>query len=62
MSEGKPTEVNTEQLANIGGGSNFSCEDAIVIIGRLSDAYEGLVDFTSHVMERFIGALNAPKL
>ena len=40
----------------------FRLLDAIVIIGRLSDAYEGLVDFTSHVMERFLGALNAPKL
>jgi hypothetical protein len=52
MSDTKPVEIAAEQLKSVGGGSNFTCEDYLTVIGRLTEAYEGLVDFTSHVIER----------
>lgn len=39
------------QLEKIGGGE-CTPADFIGIIGNLTQAYEGLVDFTSHVIER----------
>jgi hypothetical protein len=56
MSETKPQAANAgnltpEQVQSVGGG-NCSPSDIIQIIGNLTTAYESLIDFTSHVMER----------
>jgi hypothetical protein len=56
MSDTKPVEIATDQLQGVGGGSLFACEDYLAVINRLTDAYEGLIDFTSHVIERVADA------
>ena len=42
------------QLEKIGGGGDCTPADILGIIGNLTIAYEGLVDFTSHVIDRVI--------
>ena len=50
-----PTQVLTEeQAARIGGGGECSASDVVGILGQLTSAYESLVDFTSHVIERVV--------
>jgi hypothetical protein len=56
MSDNKPVEIPADQLQGVGGGSLFTCEDYLTVINRLTEAYEGLIDFTSHVIERVAGA------
>ena len=56
MSETKPQAVNAgnltpEQVQSVGGG-DCTPADIISIIGNLTTAYESLIDFTSHVIER----------
>jgi hypothetical protein len=46
--------LTPENLQKIGGGS-CTVQDAIDIIKDLTDAYETLIDFTAHVMERVVG-------
>jgi hypothetical protein len=46
--------LTPENLQKIGGGS-CTVEDAISIIKDLTDAYETLIDFTAHVIERVAG-------
>jgi hypothetical protein len=58
MSENEVTKaagLTTEQLEKIGGGT-CSPDQVFVIIQNLTDAYEGLVGFVSHVIERVGGA------
>ena len=56
MDEVKPTQgLTTEQLEKIAGGDCLP-SDYIGIITNLTQAYEGLVDFTSHVIERVMTA------
>ncbi len=45
-------QLTTEQLEKVGGGLECSAEQLISIIDGLTGAYESLVDFTSHVIER----------
>lgn len=54
MSENKPTEIGTEQLNEVAGGSLFACEDVLSVLGKLTGAYEDLVSFSSHVIERVL--------
>lgn len=54
MSEEK-NEVAAENLTKIGGGE-CTAEDYISIVGQLTDAYEGLISFTTYVMERVSGS------
>jgi hypothetical protein len=49
----QPTGLTTEQLEKIGGG-DCSPSDYFTMIANLTQAYEGLVDFTSHVFERVL--------
>ena len=53
MSETKANAGNLtpEQVQSVGGG-NCTAADIVSIIGNLTTAYESLIDFTSHVMER----------
>ena len=56
MSEDKPVEISPEQAEQAAGGSLFICQDFMGVIGRLTGAYEDLVAFTSHVIERVYNA------
>ncbi len=56
MDEVKQTHgLTAEQLEKIGGG-DCTPADYIGIVTNLTQAYEGLVDFTSHVIERVMTA------
>lgn len=46
------TQLTTEQLENVGGGDLCDARSIISIIDGLTTAYESLVGFTSHVIER----------
>jgi hypothetical protein len=48
-----PSTLSQEQVGAVSGGTDgCTPEQYIQIIGQLTSAYEGLVDFTSHVIER----------
>jgi hypothetical protein len=51
-----PSTLSQEQVGAVSGGTDGCTpeqpEQYIQIIGQLTSAYEGLVDFTSHVIER----------
>ena len=46
--------LTPEQIEKISGGS-CGIDDYISIVDQLKGAYDGLVDFTSYVMERVAG-------
>lgn len=48
------TEVATESLKSIGGGS-CTPDEWIKVTTELTDAYEALIDFTSYVFSRVSG-------
>lgn len=55
MSETKQqagNQLTTEQLEKIGGGDLCNYPEMITIIDGLTRAYEGLIGFTSYVIER----------
>lgn len=52
MSELNTPDVNDELLEQVAGGTTCSASEAFIILGRLTEAYETLVDFSSHVIER----------
>ena len=45
--------LTDDEIESISGG--LSCTDAVSIIPKLKEAYDGLVDFTVYVMERVSG-------
>lgn len=45
----------TEETADRVGGGQCTPAEILEITTKLTDAYEALVDFTSHVMERVAG-------
>ncbi len=49
------TELDTTQAEQVAGGDLCSAQDLLALTNSLTQAYENLVDFTSHVMERVIG-------
>jgi hypothetical protein len=51
MSEQNIPEVKDEVLDQVAGGG-CTWNESFIIIARLTEAYEGLVDFTSHMIER----------
>jgi len=59
MSETKSNEIGAEQLSDVAGGSNFSCDaaDYIGLVRQLNETYEELVGFASHVIERVANAV-----
>jgi len=61
MSETKQqaeTQITAEQLEKVGGGSVCSVNEMFVLVDGLTRAYEGLIDFTSHVFERVVNGVN----
>jgi hypothetical protein len=52
----KGLELTPEQIEEISGGE-CSASTIILISGQLRQAYDDLVDFTSHVMERVSNSL-----
>ena len=48
-------ELDATQTDAVGGGLSCSPEDLITLTEQLKQAYENLVDFTSHVIERVAG-------
>ena len=56
MSDTK-NQLTTEQLEKVGGG-DCTAEQIVTIVGGLTGAYESLVSFTSHVIERVSNGLN----
>jgi hypothetical protein len=48
------TELSAEQVQAIGGG-DCSLNDYITAVDNLKKAYEGLIEFTSYVIERVGG-------
>jgi hypothetical protein len=56
MSEQNIPEIKDEVLEQVAGGTICSAQEAFIIIQRLTEAYENLVDFTSHVIERVSSA------
>ena len=53
MSEDK-NEVAAESLTKIGGGE-CTAQDYVDMIGQLTEAYEGLIEFTTYVIGRVSG-------
>ena len=53
MSDQK-TEVAAETLKKIGGG-DCTASDYVELVGQLTEAYEGLIEFTSYVIGRISG-------
>ena len=47
-----PAELSIEQAQEAAGGNGCSLNDIVPITQSLIQAYENLVDFTSHVIER----------
>ena len=43
--------LSADQVQSVSGGS-CTAQDYVTITGQLTSAYESLVDFTSHVIER----------
>ena len=56
MSDTK-NQLTTEQVEKVGGGLECSPEQVFTAIEGLTNAYESLVGFTSHVIERVSGGL-----
>lgn len=56
MSEQNTPDVKDEVLEQVAGGTICSAQEAFIILGRLTEAYETLVDFSSHVIERVSSA------
>lgn len=47
-------ELSPTQAADVGGGG-CTANDLVAITGSLTQAYDNLVDFASHVIERVAG-------
>jgi hypothetical protein len=47
-------ELDAAQADAVGGGLNCDAAQLIVLTGNLKQAYENLIDFTSHVIERVL--------
>jgi hypothetical protein len=51
----EPNELDATQVEEVGGGGLCSPEELVGLTEALKTAYENLVDFTSHVIERVAG-------
>jgi hypothetical protein len=47
-----PVEIDTSLAEDTAGGGMCSGDDLVNLTASLKEAYENLVDFTSHVIER----------
>jgi len=45
-------ELSAAQVADVAGGNLCSADEFVRLTASLKEAYENLVDFTSHVIER----------
>ena len=57
MSDTK-TPLTSEQVERVGGGLDCSADQIFEFLGRLTEGYESLVEFSSHVIERVINSTN----
>lgn len=57
MSDTK-NQLTTEQVEKVGGGTDCTPDQYFTIIEGLTGAYESLVGFTSHVIERVSNSIN----
>jgi hypothetical protein len=51
----RQNELDPEQVQEVGGGDLCSPDQLLLLTDSLKQAYENLVDFTSHVIERVAG-------
>lgn len=49
-------ELDAAQAADVAGGNLCSADELVRITASLKEAYDNLVDFTSHVIERVAGS------
>ncbi len=49
-------ELNAAQVADVAGGNLCSPEEFVKLTASFKEAYNNLVDFTSHVIERVAGS------
>ena len=52
MSDKPIPALDAEQVKAVSGGLECTPEQLVTLASNLTQAYESLVDFTSHVMER----------
>ena len=57
--QAQANEIPSGQLEQIGGGGECTPADLISIVGQLTQTYEGLVDFTSHVIDRVLNGMKS---
>ncbi|MEP7068247.1 MAG: hypothetical protein ABI789_03355 [Usitatibacter sp.] len=51
--------VTAEQLKEIGGGGDCTAQQYVTLITQLTQSYEDLIDFSSHVIERVITSVQS---
>ncbi len=51
----RQNELDPEQVQEVGGGNLCSADEFLQLTESFKAAYENLVDFTSHVIERVAG-------
>lgn len=51
-------ELDETQVEEVGGGGDCTPQDYLAATGSLTQAYENVVAFTSHVIERVAGENN----
>jgi hypothetical protein len=49
------SELDGTEVEEVAGGSLCSADELVDLTASLKEAYENLVDFTSHVIERVAG-------
>jgi hypothetical protein len=47
-----PVEIDAAQAQDAAGGTTCSADELVALTASLKQAYDNLVDFTSHVIER----------
>ena len=57
MSDTK-NQLTTEQVERVGGGLDCTADQVFTLLSRLTEGYESLVEFSSHVIERVINGTN----
>lgn len=53
----KITQLTREHIESVAGGLSCSASEIDVIVSNLVGTYEGLVDATSHIIERVANSL-----
>lgn len=56
----QPTELDATQAEEVAGGFLWTPEQVLTMTAQVKQAYENLVDFTSHVIDRVAGGSGTP--